>query len=243
MICPKTNSATHCIAELFPIYQNKHWTIKWQDDRSIEPLSHCIILKIVGFVVNLLMMVNPTAEAAQSPLLVFVSETREIRRFWTMPFLGSIWYHSEPLGPHFLCWILRVVPFNSNWSNVLTCRSWFLALWGFWDLGAKHKLWWLNSMDLFEMYNFSLAQNLTNLETTMCFCWKSHENYSDFLKSFFLDLQKWVTPQKYFRKIVIQFNTENEDLSNTRNHNPRIRNMALWDELKIELVCQSVCLL
>jgi hypothetical protein len=25
--CPKAKSATHCIAKLFPFYQNKHWTI------------------------------------------------------------------------------------------------------------------------------------------------------------------------------------------------------------------------
>ena len=47
--CPKSKSLSHCHTELFPIYQNKHWTIRWRDDRSINPSSHCIILKIVGF--------------------------------------------------------------------------------------------------------------------------------------------------------------------------------------------------
>jgi hypothetical protein len=42
-------SATHCLTELFPIYQNKYWTIRWQDDHTIVPSSHHIILKIVGF--------------------------------------------------------------------------------------------------------------------------------------------------------------------------------------------------
>ena len=47
--CPKAKSATHCLTELFPIYQNKHWTIRRRDDRSVDPSSHHIILKIVGF--------------------------------------------------------------------------------------------------------------------------------------------------------------------------------------------------
>ena len=42
-------STTHFLTELFPIYQNKHWTIKWWNDCSVDPLSHRIILKIVGF--------------------------------------------------------------------------------------------------------------------------------------------------------------------------------------------------
>ena len=33
------------------IYQNKHWTIRRRDERSIDPLSHHIILKTVGFLV------------------------------------------------------------------------------------------------------------------------------------------------------------------------------------------------
>ena len=52
LICPMTKSATHCLTELFLIYQNKHWTNKRQDDCSIEPLSHRIILKIVGFQIH-----------------------------------------------------------------------------------------------------------------------------------------------------------------------------------------------
>ena len=34
MICPNTKSATHCLTELFPIYQNKHWTIRLRDDHT-----------------------------------------------------------------------------------------------------------------------------------------------------------------------------------------------------------------
>ena len=50
LICPKTKSATHCLTELFPIYQNKHWTIRWHDNPFVDPSSHRIcILKIVGF--------------------------------------------------------------------------------------------------------------------------------------------------------------------------------------------------
>ena len=49
MICPMTKSATHCLTELFPIYQNKHWTIRRRDNHSVDPSSYRIILKIVGF--------------------------------------------------------------------------------------------------------------------------------------------------------------------------------------------------
>ena len=49
LICLKTKSATYCLTELFPIHQNKHWIIRRRDDHTIVPLSHCIILKIVGF--------------------------------------------------------------------------------------------------------------------------------------------------------------------------------------------------
>ena len=49
LICPRTKSASHCLTELFPIYQNKQWTIRRRDDRSVDPSYHLIILKIVGF--------------------------------------------------------------------------------------------------------------------------------------------------------------------------------------------------
>ena len=39
--------------ELFPIYQNEHWTIRWRDDHTVVPSSHHIILKIVGFKISL----------------------------------------------------------------------------------------------------------------------------------------------------------------------------------------------
>ena len=47
--CPKSKSLSHCLTELFSIYQNKHWTIRRRDDHSVEQLSNCILFKIVGF--------------------------------------------------------------------------------------------------------------------------------------------------------------------------------------------------
>ena len=47
--CPKSKSLSHCLTELFPIYQNKHWTIRRQDDCFVDPSCHRIILKIVRF--------------------------------------------------------------------------------------------------------------------------------------------------------------------------------------------------
>ena len=43
LICPRTKSASHCLTE-FPIYQNKHWTIKRWDDHIVVQSSHRNIL-------------------------------------------------------------------------------------------------------------------------------------------------------------------------------------------------------
>ena len=51
--CPKSKSLSRCLSELFPIHQNKHWTIRRRrDNRSVDPSSDSIILKIVGFYIN-----------------------------------------------------------------------------------------------------------------------------------------------------------------------------------------------
>ena len=55
---PKTKSVTHCLTELFPIYQNKYWTIKRQNDCSVDPSTHHILLKIVGFLVYFPPIIN-----------------------------------------------------------------------------------------------------------------------------------------------------------------------------------------
>ena len=47
--CPKSKSLSHCLTELFPNYQNKHWTIRRRNDRFANPPFHRIILKIDGF--------------------------------------------------------------------------------------------------------------------------------------------------------------------------------------------------
>ena len=54
--CPKSKSLSHCLTQLFPIYQNKPWTIRQQDYRFVDPSSHRIILKIVGFLGYIEMM-------------------------------------------------------------------------------------------------------------------------------------------------------------------------------------------
>ena len=46
---PLSKSLSHCLTELFPIYQNKDWTIRRQNDRFVDPAFHRIILKIDGF--------------------------------------------------------------------------------------------------------------------------------------------------------------------------------------------------
>ena len=54
--CPKSKSLSHCLTELFPIYRNKHWTIRRWNNRFVDPPFHRIILKIEGFVIH-----EPTA--------------------------------------------------------------------------------------------------------------------------------------------------------------------------------------
>ena len=51
LICPRTKSASHCLTELFPIYQNKHWTIRRRDDHIVVQSSHLNIFKIDWFLV------------------------------------------------------------------------------------------------------------------------------------------------------------------------------------------------
>ena len=54
LICPRTKSASHCLTKLFPIYQNKHWTIRRRDDHIVVPSSNRIKLKIDWFIHNFL---------------------------------------------------------------------------------------------------------------------------------------------------------------------------------------------
>ena len=49
LICPRTKSASHCLTKLFPIYQNKHWTIRRRDNHIVVQSSHRNISKIDGF--------------------------------------------------------------------------------------------------------------------------------------------------------------------------------------------------
>ena len=49
LICPRTKSASHCLTELFPIYQNKQWTIRRRDNHIVVQSSHRNISKIDWF--------------------------------------------------------------------------------------------------------------------------------------------------------------------------------------------------
>ena len=49
LICPKAKSATHCLTELFPIYQNKKTFAYQTAGQSYHRPIGIIILKIVGF--------------------------------------------------------------------------------------------------------------------------------------------------------------------------------------------------
>ena len=46
MICPKAKSATHCLSELFSIYQNKHGTIRRRADHIVVRLPTIIYLRL-----------------------------------------------------------------------------------------------------------------------------------------------------------------------------------------------------
>ena len=49
LICPKAKSATHCLTELFSIFQNKHGIIRRRDDHIVVQSSHRNIFKIDWF--------------------------------------------------------------------------------------------------------------------------------------------------------------------------------------------------
>ena len=72
--CPKSKSLSHCLTELFPIYQNKHWTIRWQKDHSVNPWSHRIILKIVGFLIGIRLINLPKNGKGTSHLVPIYSD-------------------------------------------------------------------------------------------------------------------------------------------------------------------------
>ena len=85
----------------------------------------------------------------------------------------------------------RGVVFNPKRTGVFLDQSWTWGggdsaplpvsqPWGIWGIGARHDYCWLSSKDFFEVYNFFVAQNLTTLETTMHFCWKSQKNRTIF---------------------------------------------------------------
>ena len=42
---PYSKSLDHCLTESLQIYENKQWTIRQRDGRSVNPPSHHIILK------------------------------------------------------------------------------------------------------------------------------------------------------------------------------------------------------
>ena len=53
LICPKTNSATHCVTELFPIYQNKHWTIRRREViLLVYKVDHQVALAYLYHILN-----------------------------------------------------------------------------------------------------------------------------------------------------------------------------------------------
>ena len=54
----KSKSLSRFFTELFPIYQNKNWSNRQQDNQSVDPSSHCIILKIVGFYLSEMAFIN-----------------------------------------------------------------------------------------------------------------------------------------------------------------------------------------
>ena len=74
---PKSKSLSHCLTALFPIYQNKHWTIRRRDNRSIDSSSHHIILMIVGFY----KVIRKTLDRLQMCRLTF--HTEGICQGWT----------------------------------------------------------------------------------------------------------------------------------------------------------------
>ena len=82
-------------------------------------------------------------------------------------------WHYRPFNP-----IGTVIFLGQSWTGgglILAPPPLLFQPWGIWGVGAKHDYCWLSSKDFFEIYNSSVAQNLTILETNMRFCWKSQK--------------------------------------------------------------------
>ena len=122
-----------------------------------------------------------------------------------------------------LCWVTTTWQFIQksvtlivHWQGTF---DWFLVSEASDSLVLN--FWWLYSEDLFEIFNFSLAQNLTILESTMWFCRKSQENSNNFLKSLFLDLQKCIIPQK--NKSLLRLGAQSVTLLSTLRDPTQLR--------------------
>ena len=110
LICPRTKSASHCLTELFPIYQNKHWTIRRRDDHIIVQSSHCNISKIDGFQV---LIVHTMAQSHCKSVTIFyrLFFSRLIAQFfytnlhaWFCQFINwTYWVNSGKFM--YNCWI------------------------------------------------------------------------------------------------------------------------------------------
>ena len=101
--CPKSKSLSHCLTELFPIYQNKHWTIRWRDNRSVNH-SH----KIAG--------VNETKKTL-APL--WIKRGREGNLCASLHTCIYIFQSSSHhLMEFFKIYEYRLVPCSSIWTQI-----------------------------------------------------------------------------------------------------------------------------
>ena len=105
-------------------------------------------------------------------VLYFCSPSRRFLRVWQ----SLLWLEKK---------LRREVGFNPIWTGILRCQSWtgirYLSPNVFYDA-----FWCSCSENFFDMFNFSVAQNLTILETTRLIHWEIQK-----MRQFFLNLNLW----------------------------------------------------
>ena len=116
LIYPKTKSASHCPTELFPIYPNNHWTIRWRDNHIFVPSSNRIKLKIDWF------LEAPNHCSAQPQLGKRICINYK-KYHWKISFMNDCFHFYMDIPKHWrtFIWILYKIHYNLYTVRVCLC--------------------------------------------------------------------------------------------------------------------------
>ena len=87
--CPKSKSLSHCLTELFTIYQNKHWTIRQQDDHTVVPSYYIEDCQMIIIVIENLMCYKFSFQI--EIFLLCLLNVRSLKHFFKKQENGSVW--------------------------------------------------------------------------------------------------------------------------------------------------------